>query len=98
MSYKYGGKQTVEAELRRLEEQKRRGRKELLERRALIQRLRRSRATVEQLEADNNHFEQEIRHLTANVQQLPPPKYGGPQGLRAAAQEAAAHDARKRAA
>lgn len=97
-AYRYGGKETIQAELKRLALEKAQTRRQNTERRSMLQQLRRERARLEELEAEANHFDQEIAHLTATVHKLPPPMYGGEVGLLRAAAEAAAHDRKKRAA
>ena len=97
MKYTYGGTETLAAEADRLNTAKQQARQELKERRALIQKLRRDRKELDALEADRDHLDTEIRHLSA-VKTHPQPIYGGEAGLIAAAAESARYDARKRAA
>ena len=97
MSYTYGGKETIAAELDRLDTVKQQARQELRERRALLEKLRRNRREIDAIEADRHHLDTEIRHLSA-VRTIPEPRYGGEAGLIAAAAESAKHDRAKRAA
>ena len=97
MRYSYGGTETVAAEAERLDTVKQQARRELKERRLLLEKLRRDRREIEAIEADRHHLETEIRHLSAVATQ-PEPRYGGEAGLIAAAAESARYDRARRAA
>ncbi|MET0993128.1 MAG: hypothetical protein ABWY20_03180, partial [Mycobacterium sp.] len=76
MGYKYRGAETIAAEAERLNTAKQQARQELRERQALLYKLRRQRRELDTLEADLDHIDTEIRHLSA-VKTLPQPIYGG---------------------
>jgi len=97
MTYRYGGTETLAAEAERLNTAKQQARQELRERRALLEKLRRDRRELEELETRRQHLDTEIRHLSA-VKTLPEPRYGGEAGLLAATAESARYDRKKRAA
>ncbi len=93
MTYKYGGIDTIRAAAEKAAVAKAEAQATLTERRALLEKIRYDRAALTKIEAAIREVER------ASVEaKLPPIKYGGPAGLRAAADEIERHDLRKRMA
>ena len=90
--YQYRGTQTLEAEQERQEQLK----AELAQERAKLKESMRVRRENERLEAQILATQQRAADLAKPVATMPTPIYGGRAGLRRAAEEAAAHEKRKR--
>ena len=87
--YAYQGDMTIEKELEAAERAKEEARKRIEARRAQLVKLRQSRKQVEALIATEHRLVSEIRQITFDPVPMPAPKYGGREGLRRAAEEAA---------
>ena len=96
MGYQYSGKQTIEQELAAAQAEVEERRAAAAAAREQLRTLKAAKRQAEQIAAQQEATEKEIYRLAHGVRQLPPPVYGGRQGLNAAAREAAQHDRRKR--
>jgi len=86
MAYQYSGEQTIEQQLATAAAAKEEAKQRIAERRAQLRKLRNDHRQLEEL----NQYEQRLArqiHELATTNALPEPKYGGPKGLRAAAEE-----------
>ena len=92
MVYQYRGTQTIQAEQERQEQLK----AELAGEREKLKDAMRIRRENDRLEAEILRTQQRTRDLAKTPTALPAPRYGGLEGLRAAAEEAAAYQRRKR--
>jgi hypothetical protein len=90
--YQYRGTQTIQAEQERQEQLK----AELAAEREKLREAMRIRRENDRLEAEILRTQQRAAELAKPTTALPEPRYGGIEGLRAAAAEAAAHERRKR--
>jgi septal ring factor EnvC (AmiA/AmiB activator) len=92
MAYQYRGAQTIQAEQERHEQLK----AELAEERSRLKEAMRIRRENERLEQQILRTQQRAQELSKPAPTMPAPIHGGRAGLRAAAEEAAAHERRKR--
>lgn len=95
MAYKYGGKETIEAELERLAQEREAAKARIRERNTLLQQLRREQRRLEKLHRDEANVENQIRSIATAPKQLPEPRWGGRAGLKAAAEEAKGYDPKR---
>lgn len=96
MAYQYSGEQTIEQELAAAKAEVEERRTAAAAAREQLRTLKATKRQAEQIAAQQEATEKEIYRLAHGVRQLPPPVYGGRQGLAAAAREAKQHDERKR--
>jgi len=87
MAYKYSGEQTIEQQLATAAAAKEEAKQRIAERRAQLRKLRNDHRQLEELNQHEQRLKRQINELATATPTLPEPKYGGPKGLRAAAEE-----------
>lgn len=86
--YQYKGNLTIEQELAIAEREKEEARQRIQARRAQLAKLKAARKQLEGMVQVEHRIVSEIHRLAIPAQELPPPRFGGREGLRKAAEEA----------